>query len=269
MPDLNCMKFEERLAEAVEDRRSPVELSAEASESDEALWRELRSHAHACPACRTLWNEFALLERVLPAWKDSVPAVDLADAVIARWREEQAASNHAVAKPHSDSGRRFNGRPGLTILLAAAATALACVVVFFVPRPAGDDLPDTHLVSKTNPQSPPANEGDSPAFAEKNPSVPLPEADGAERDWQALAQDAGSAFGVLASDTADSFASAAVFVPRPSSPPSPQSEHPNPETKSSSQWMDGIGAGLKPVGHDVGQAMGFLLDVLPGDGSRL
>ena len=269
MPDLNCTKFEDRLAEAVEDRRSPVELSPESSDPEEALWRELRAHANACPECRKLWNEFALLERVLPAWKDCVPTVDLADAVIARWREEQTASRHSMAKPHADPPGRSNGHPGLAMLLAAAATALVCFLMFSLPRPGDEELPPTLPVSKVESRTVPAGQQSSDALAKQRSAVSSPEKSEADRDWEALAQEAGSACWVLASDTADSFASAAVFVPRPLSLLRRNPKRRKPTPKPTSQWVEGIEAGLKPVGQDVGQAMGFLLEVLPGGGSPL
>ncbi len=267
MPDLNCTKFEDRLAEAVEDRRSPIELSAESSGSEEAVWRELRADANACPDCRKLWNEFALLERVLPAWKDGVPRVDLADAVIARWREEQTASHLSPAKPQADL-KRSNGRPGFAMLLAAAATALVCFLMLSVPRTTDEDLPQTFPVADAKPELPKPDKTGSDVLVKKNEAAPLPDNSEADRDWETLAEEAGSAWWVLASDTADSFASAAVFVPRPSAAPA-KPKATETDAKPSSKWVEGIGAGLKPVGQNVGQAMGFLLDVFPGGGSQL
>ncbi len=81
-------------------------------------------------------------------------------------------------------------------------------------------------------------------------------------DWQVLAQDAGSAYWALASDAADSFASVSVFVPPRKTVT--QAEKPE-ELPSPNGWVEGLGSGLKPIGKDVGKAMGFLFEALPSD----
>jgi hypothetical protein len=259
MPDLNCTKFEERLMLAVEEHQTLGDAFDEESEPQSAEWRELRAQAHACPHCRQLWNEFALLERVLPAWKSQIPKVNLADAVLARWREEQSPGSHAApqdaaAKPKNQ--RKPNGRFLFSLMLAVAVAVLASVPFWFVPD-SNDGIPGTMFpVAITDPPPLPDKLDDPTANA------PRPKESEQPPDWQALAQDASSAYRVLASDAADSFASAAVFVPARK----PAAEAPKPDTpRPASGWVEGIGTGLKPIGQDVGRAMGFLFEALPSD----
>lgn len=258
MPDLNCTKFEARLLEAVEDRRS----LGDAFEEESADWQDLRSQANACPHCRQLWNEFALLDRVLPIWKEHVPKVDLADAVIARWRQEQASGNHQPASPPASppNSRKSNGgSPLFGIVMVVAACVLASVPFWFSPSTNQEDFGDTVPIAALNPDPPePVNE--TPAA---EPRRWLPEETGPQVDWQALAQDAGSAYWVLAADTADSLASVTVFVPAKKS----SADVPQPvENKPAAGWgVAEIGTGLKPIGQDVSRALGFLFEALPGE----
>ncbi len=99
MPDLNCTEFEARLMQAVEDRESLEGSFEDEADPQSQLWQELRARANACPHCRQLWNEFALLERVLPVWKTQLPPVDLTDAVMARWRKEQPSATRLRLRP--------------------------------------------------------------------------------------------------------------------------------------------------------------------------
>lgn len=262
MPDLNCTKFEARLMQAVEDRQTLGGSFEEDSDPQSADWRELRARANACPHCRQLWNEFALLDRVLPIWKDHVPPVDLADAVIARWREEQSLSGQqktAGAPASKPEEHKKSGGPFLfAVMMVVAVAVLASVPFWFAPQTDHDLSLTFPVATDSQPAAPLPKEWDGPDLKGSVPEeTPLPV------DWQALAQDAGSAYWILASDAADSFASVKVLVP----PRKPAADAPKPEeNKPASRWgVEGIGTGLKPIGQDVGKAMGFLFEALPGE----
>ena len=254
MPDMNCTEFETQLNQLVEDHRSFEEFADDASCSEAAIWRDLRGHANGCPRCRQLWNEFALLERVLPLCKDLTPQVDLADAVIARWRKESAAGPAQTPHPPSPNGRSL-----FPFLLVIAATVLACFAFLFSPREQ-DDLPDTVPIATLNQQDGP----DPAALRDQTDREDSAKIDREpELDWQTIAQEAGSAYWALASDTADSFATVAVFAPAINR--SAETPAPDPVAKSSAGWTQGIGTGLKPIRRDLGQAMEFLFEALPGE----
>jgi hypothetical protein len=254
MPDLNCTAFEERLIQAVEARES---LAAFEDECDpqSAPWQELRAHAHQCPDCRKLWNEFALLERVLPVWKSQLPPVDLAERVLARWREEQT-SFPATAEATKTNGRK-NSSWAFPWSVVLAVAALVLVSIPFVFPPSSDPDP-SETIAISHPAPEPAGNDQNPP----PPNLKDSEAPSLNPDWQELAQDAGSAYWALASDAADSFASVTVFVP----PRKAASEPPKPEDPPpAGGWVEGIGTGLKPIGQDVKKSMGFLFEALPTD----
>jgi hypothetical protein len=254
MPDLNCTAFEERLMQAVEARESLAVFEDEC-DPQSTPWQELRAHAHQCPDCRKLWNEFALLERVLPVWKSQLPPVDLAERVLARWREEQT-SVPAPAEASKANGRKTSlwGFPW-SVVLAVAALVLVSIPFLF-PPPSDPDPSETIAISHPAP---------NPAGTDQKPSPPKPkgsEEPPSSTDWQTMAQDAGSAYWALASDAADSFASVTVFVPSRKAvaiPPKPEEPPPG------GGWVEGIGTGLKPIGQDVKKSMGFLFEALPSE----
>lgn len=259
MPDLNCTEFEERLMQAVEDRTSLDSLEDE-NDPASGLWQELRARANQCPHCRKLWNEFALLERVLPVWKSQLPPVDLADRVIARWREEQTAAGTPASASHPNGRKKSSWRFPFSIVMAIAVAVLAAVPFLF-PPPTDPDLSGT--ITTSAPVEEPVSPDGTSSVPETNVSeTNVSETSPANTDWQALAQDAGSAYWALASDAADSFASVTVFVP----PRKPIAEVPMPEMpQATTGWVEGIGSGLKPIGKDVTKAMRFLLEALPSD----
>lgn len=255
MHDLNCTEFEARLMQAVENRQTLGDFGDEANPKA-ALWQVLRDQANACPHCRKLWNEFALLDRVLPVWKSQLPQVNLTDAVMTRWHAEQSAKSEVTLKrtekiPVSISWQRI-------FALAMAVVLIAALPFLFRQRPA--DLPEMVPIAHTDF---PLIEEESTSHAAQTPPTEVPELDA---DWQVLAQDAGSAYWALAHEAADSLASVRVFVP----PQQTKSTLPEPkEVAPSSGWAEGIGNGFKPIGKDVGRAMGFLFDALPGDAPTL
>lgn len=254
MPDMNCTEFETQLRQLVLDRRSLDEGPDEGSGSRAEFWRDLRAQANACPHCRQLWNEFALLDRALPLCRDLTPPVDLADAVISRWKNENATDDFSTKTRPPISGStqspRSTGRSAIVLLMAIAAAVLACFAVLITPRQ-HDELPPTFPVAKNDsPDSP-----GSPINQRATKPVKTP-----DLNWQTMAEEAGSAYWALANDTAESLASVTVFVPARKPAPKKQSTEAVPPQES---WTKGIGTGLKPIGRDVGRAMGFLLDALP------
>lgn len=255
MPDLNCTEFEARLMRMVEDRES-LDSFEDDEDRESTLWQELRAQANACPHCRKLWNEFALLERVLPAWKSQLPQVDLADRVIARWREEQTAQTPPASTSQSNGRKKSGWRFPWTIVMAVAALVLVGIPFVFPPPSDRDLQNETITISTPN--------GDTIA-TDGNPTIPNGNAIEVSKEssnWQTLAQDAGTAYWALASDAADSFASVTVFVPSPKAEAG--AEQPK-EPAPASGWVESLGSGLKPIGQDVKKSMGFLLEALPAD----
>jgi len=254
MLDMNCTEFEAQLKRLALDRRSLEEGPDEDSGIQAEIWRVLRAQANACRHCRQLWNEFALLDRVLPLCRELTPPVDLADAVISRWKNESVGGDFSTKTRPPISGStqppRSAGRSAIVLLMTIAATVLACFALLFSPRQ-HDELPPTFPVAKNDSPNPPGSPID------QQPTKPVKPPD---LNWQTMAEEAGSAYWALANDTAESLASVTVFVPprKPRAKTEPDQAIPPQET-----WTKGIGTGLKPIGRDVGRAMGFLLDALP------
>lgn len=254
MPDMNCTEFEAQLRRLALDRRSLEEGPDKGSGSQAEIWRDLRAQANACSHCRQLWNEFALLDRVLPLCRELTPPVDLADAVISRWKNENAAGDSSAKTGASVSGSaqppRSAGRSAIVLLMAIAAAVLACFAFLFSPRQ-HDELPPSVPVAKNDLPDPPG----SPTKRQPTKPVKAP-----DLNWQSMAEEAGSAYWALANDTAESLASVTVFVPARKPAPKKQPTEAVPPQES---WTKSMGTGLKPISRDVGRAMGFLFDALP------
>lgn len=257
MPDLNCTEFEAQLEQLVEDHQMLEDWSEETAGPQAKAWRDLRAHANACAECRSLWNDFALLERVMVPWKESVPPVDLADAVLSRWKEENPPGNSAATSKTAAPARSASVKRSLwPMLLMIAVAVFACFPLWYsFPK---DEKPPGVPVSITDAQESIENRRDLPETLSQAPSHPQEMEP--EVDWETLAADARSAYWVLASDTADAFATVSVLVPpqKPALSPGPVSTD-----KPKKGWTEGIGSGLKPISQDIGRASGFLLDALP------
>lgn len=253
MPDLNCTEFEAQLEQLVEDHQTLEDLSEEPTDP---VWRDLRAHANACSHCRQLWNDFALLERVMVPWKDSLPPVDLADAVLGRWKAENPSHDQtapAHASPPSPSAKR-----SLWPMLLVVVAAIVLSFRFWDSPPTEEGMPPTIETKVTNADN---SFEEQPKLPEpRSQNAPGPEEKTPEMDWDTLAQDARSAYWVLASDTADAFATVSVLVP-----PQKPAKNPDlvPADKPKKGWTEEIGSGFKPIGQDIGRATGFLLDALP------
>lgn len=259
MPDLNCTEFEAHLEQLVEDHRTLEDLSEETTDPQAAAWRDLRSHANTCSHCRPLWNDFALLERVIVPWKECLPPVNLADAVMARWKDDSHAGNQTAPSRVTKQDRPSSSKRFLwQMLLVVAVAILASVPLWFSPEDE-DGLPTTtYPVTETGSQNPLGDQSDLPETLSKNPPKDLVQEP--DMDWDTLAQDARSAYWVLASDTADSFASVSVLMPPPKPAKTPE---PIRSPKPKKGWTEELGSGLKPISQDIGKASGFLLDALP------
>ncbi|MCA9070192.1 MAG: hypothetical protein KDA84_14765 [Planctomycetaceae bacterium] len=258
MPDLNCTEFEAQLELLVEDHRTLEDLSDETTDPRAKAWRDLRAHANGCDHCRQHWNDFALLERVIAPWKERTPTVNLADAVLGRWKEEnhsfdQSPPSQSVAQDRSTFTKR-----SLWSMLLMVAVALLISFRFWHSPQTKEELPPTYDIVKVDPKIDPDQELDAPEILAQN--TPHREELEAEMDWETVAEDARSAYWVLASDTADSFATVSVLVP-PQKPKNPQ--EPVPADKPKKGWTEELGSGWKPISQDIGRATGFLLDALP------
>ena len=220
---MNCTEFDHALDAAVESR-SPVDSA-------------LREHARACRRCGDRWEQFAILDRAISDWRIQLPEVDLADAVLARMAFDNPASRTTLSV-HSTESKTARGRarPLAAITICATALVVACLVI----------LTPGHSPGPSN------SPGDDTAIVETAP----PAAEPAEPIDVAL-RDAGSAWLALANQTAEAVTEAGTL--RPSPDVLAEVEAPAPPTR---RWYESLGEDLKPIGANVENAAGFLIEAV-------
>lgn len=237
MSNLDCRQFEKLLEQAVEQRQAPAV--------------ELRDHALSCETCRTLWEEFLILEEVIPVWTASRPTVDLIDAVMHAMASD-AATTTAPKKieplvaltvtgsqePEAPRRHRFV----FPAVATAAAALLLASAVFYVVGPTAD----------------------KPQIAEVRPTSSLEHSGGMQRiqleqpptEMTVIVTDAGSAYLQLASSAASAITEGAALLPS-TKLIADATPKPNQDRKS---WMQDFGKNLEPLQQDLGNAIEFLFN---------
>ena len=255
---MNCTEFERILNESIESRR-PADMPS------------LREHAAGCAACRTLWEQYAVLERAIPLWKNRVPDVDLTDAVLARAAVRADAEKDESESPQDPVVRRApegeafpagtgggRSRPAVTsrrrvwhlVTLLAIGAAVLVLLVRSVMFPTGSDRQTPTTIVKQDSGKAPLRD---------TPQQPQNEA---HAEIDTLLRDAGSAYVVLARGAADALAEVRVFAPggaRESVSPGNGGSFLPGTSDALKQWS----RGLKPIGQDLEDALDFLFEAVP------
>jgi hypothetical protein len=258
----NCTEFEQFLKESVELRR-PVENAI------------VRGHIRDCAQCEQLWQQFTLLDQTIPQWKSCLPPVDLTDAVLAQLAFNQSFEindpSHAdvvassqrersasMPDPRSRNDRperlravslvrRNNSGSGRSVV---AVLAVVATVLLLISQPFG---------SGTTFQS---NTLEDSAVVRSRRTIPVETPAGeSATDVEAIVRDAGSAYLVLARNTADVFSDAVALIPKQTflqpdgaSTSDSAADNANPEIP--------FGRQLKPIGRDVEHAFDFLFEAI-------
>ncbi len=254
---MNCNEFERSLDDAVVDRKQP-----------EAVSDLLGEHVAECAACSTRWDEFLLLTEVVPRWNVGFDAatdwdaIDFADSVLfelASEKDRVSSSQSPAPVLQSPPPRVLVGTSRVsppapsrkTSSLVAAVCAMALVAVVFVW-----------------PNGKPAGESDSATVATNNVGDAQPKDVPPAPPIDELLADAGTAYQFVATDTAEMLTDGASFF-RASGISLPAERSPDQANGAPSiadeipGRLQRIGQSLKPIGHSVSSATGFLFDVLP------
>lgn len=224
---MNCIEFERLLEERVENR-DPLDSSPPPA------------HAADCSACRALWDRQILLDEALVAWKALPIEADLTDRILEQFR----ASTVLVPAPASVQPTLTTAAPPAAVWsLDRARLALAGLAAMFVAA----------VLWSGRFEPSPGNAG--PMVANDSPpqesEVPLPQID-------ILMASAQTAYRELAHGTAE-MAQLPVIPSTPVELPQTGAPIPQPLT-----WFGGVGQELAPLPTEVGTALNFLWDTLPG-----
>jgi hypothetical protein len=225
---MNCIEFERLLEERVENRE-PLDSSPPPA------------HVATCGACRGLWDRQILLEEALVAWKADPIEADLTDRIL----EQVRASAVLIPAPASAQPTLAAAAPPAAAIwsLDRARLALAGLAAMFVAA----------VLWSGRFESSAGNVG--PMVASDSPpqesEATLPQID-------ILMASAQTAYRELAHETAE-MAHLPVIPSTPVELPRTGAPIPQPLT-----WFGGVGQELAPLPTEVGSALNFLWDTLPG-----
>jgi len=240
---MNCEEFNQQLSSVIESR--------EHSEDN-----MLRDHGSTCEHCQTRWDEFLLLEELVPAWNSNLPEVNLVDSVASQFNPDgfQSIASDAYRCPAigevTTTRERRNFRIGAIKLTAFVAAVLLLLIPFLFRNNQAPWQPKQRIAKSNAPES----ISDSPNQEEPN----LP----------ALLSDVGHSYLGLAHEFGNSFTDVAGLVVQDEEDLPLMIQQQSDSTTSSATWVKDWGRNLKPIGSSVEKAFGFLFDTIPTDRQR-
>ena len=227
---MNCSEFEATLEALVESRGSRM--------TDEAA-----AHRQSCPACTQLWRDHCLLDAAVTLWRPVEAPASLTDIVLRTLSDDgpllspKQAEIEIGSRPQAASGR-------WVVAATAACLALACL---FAVRQGGDE--------RDRPMARRGNSSDDRTSLTKAAPVEVSES------VVALLADLKAEYRGLADETRATAQDFAAALPQPMS--WPNVPLPGGEMEDASpQPVSEIG---RSIGDQIGQAIGFLWQAVPGD----
>ena len=213
---------------------------------------KLENLATQSPEHQKIWEDFLIVEHTLPAWKQSMPDVDLVESVISQLAERQDSSlvpsnsgevsSPQSMKPHS------NARWIYASVLSVAALLVAVSI----------------NVSIDNSELPPSNT----TLVNQNvkPAQPVlsTQTNTSNNKLNQLLRNARAASWGLAQSTAGTMTEAVNLVPVTKS--TPASEDNMPEA---SNWVDDINKEMQPLKDQIGHAWNFIIHSVPEESTNI
>lgn len=209
----------------------------------------LESLATQSPEHQRVWEDYLILEQTLPAWKQSLPEVDLVEAVISQLADlKESDPEHSnptnISSPQQkklDSKARWIYASVLTV----AAVLIAVSINLWI-----DDssliTPNTLIVNQTQNSYQPDSETKS------------------DNKLNQLLQNARAASWGLAQSTAGTMTEAVNLVPVTQSDPNPEKNIPE-----ESNWVEDINKEMQPLKEQIGHAWYFIIHSVPEDATKI
>src|SRR5580704_13444123 len=111
-----CTEFEDRLHDQFEAAHVPRGARFGSGAS-----ADLAEHAGECETCRALYERFQLLADCLGAWREQIPEVDLAQAVMAAHQLQATEAEPLLAAQSAPPADVPSSRPSIRDEAQAAA----------------------------------------------------------------------------------------------------------------------------------------------------
>ncbi|QDT41232.1 hypothetical protein Pan241w_12920 [Gimesia alba] len=213
---------------------------------------KLENLATLSPEHQKVWEDFLIIEHTLPAWKQTLPEIDLVEAVMSQLA---GPPNHSLESTipsevpfTTDRTSHTSTRWLYGSLLTAAALLIAISLKFSGDQPAM--VPPNTIATNTNIISDPQ----IPPIKTKTPN----------QSFNQLLRNAGAASWGLAQSTAGTMTEAVSLVPV---------TRPTPETTgvvpAESHWVDDINHEMQPLKDQISHAWNFILHSVPEESTRI
>lgn len=233
---MNCIEFEAAIERAVE-QRTPLSSA-------------MLEHAGGCAACQQLCDRYLVLESAITAWRQPEAPAGLVDSVMGylnwpdRLDEILPAAEQVSSTRRAFSGTRSRSRrsQGWAIVGMSACLLIAAIVLIRANRHGGMDL-----ASKAK--------GRWNVADRINEPVDLP------RTLTAVLSDLKSEYSGIAVETSNTARDLVSAIPRPAT----TAVLPETDEFMLSAAPGEMARMWKPIGNQVGSALGFLLQAVPSE----
>ena len=213
---------------------------------------KLENLATLSPEHQRVWEDFLIIEHTLPAWKQTLPEIDLVEAVMSQLADPQNNSLETTSSSEtsSTSGKASNASARWLYgsFLTAAALLIAVSLKLSEDQPAV--MPSNTIATNTNM----IPDHQSPSTKTKTPN----------QSFNQLLRNAGAASWGLAQSTAGTMTEAASLVPV--TRPKPESAGVVPDE---SHWVDEINHEMQPLKDQISHAWNFILHSVPEESTRI
>lgn len=210
---------------------------------------KLENLATQSPEHQRAWEDFLIVEHTLPAWNQSLPDVDLVEAVISQLTAPQDASLTQPVSGKDSAPHRIKPRSAGRWISASVLTmtALLLVVYFNVLKDDSNLVPPGSVVIKQSAE---------PALPDQTNTN--------DNRLNQLLRNAKAASWGLAQSTAGTMTEAVYLVPVTRSTPGP-----NASTPEESTWVDDINEEMQPLKDQIGHAWNFIIHSVPDESTKI
>jgi len=230
--------------------QSEIEYMIETQNFDQRP--NLENLATQSPEHRRIWEDFLIVEHTLPAWKQSLPDVDLVESVISQLAELQDSRLAPSYSGEASSPQRMKLRSNARWIYASILSVAALLVAVSINVSIDDsELPPSNPIV-VNPSVKPTQ----PVLSTQTNT--------SNNKLNQLLRNARAASWGLAQSTAGTMTEAVNLVPVTKSTPASEEN-----MSEESNWVDDINKEMQPLKEQIGHAWNFIIHSVPEESTRI
>ncbi|WP_298863774.1 hypothetical protein [uncultured Gimesia sp.] len=213
---------------------------------------KLENLATQTPDHQRVWEDFLIVEHTLPAWKQSLPDVDLVEAVFSQLAESQHSSLVQLKPGKISAPQNRKSRSSTRWIYASVLTVAALLIAISinVSIDHSDVLPSNTMA---------VNQSVKPVQP-----VLSTQAKTSDNKLNQLLQNARAASWGLAQSTAGTMTEAVNLVPVAQAAPGSTDNMPE-----ESNWVDDINKEMQPLKDQIGHAWNFIIHSVPEESTNI